>query len=489
MSRRSTGIAGLDLVLGGGLEPGSAVLLAGAPGTGKTILAQQICFAVATREHRAVYYTTLSESHTKLVRHLEQFAFFELEALGPKVEHVHLGDLLRDTPSAGLESLVCEVARHTLETEPAIVVIDSAKMLGELVGRSGLRAALYDLTSRIGHTRTVLLLLGEYTPAEMAGDVEFSLADGIIQLAYEPREPIDRRWLRVVKLRGGSHRAGKHTFGITSPGGVEVFPRIETLVAAETERVSGRISTGIPRLDQLMGGGPAAGDATLVLGPSGAGKTIFALRYVAAGLEKGEHCLFVTFQDTADQLVASAAGFGWDLRTPRAAERLTVSYVPMGSLDLDVVAAVVREELATRPVRRVVIDSLAELVAAARELERFPAYKRSLNGLIRAAGASLLVTSETATIGPLTDPPLAGLMFLFNNVIQLRYIEQDSRAGRAVNIIKMRNSRHDMGLHSVAITEQGMTIGEKLEGAVGLLGWSVLRTHEAAASWPASGGA
>jgi len=475
LNRKATGVPGLDVVLGGGLEPGSTVLLAGAPGTGKTTLAQQICFANATVEHKAVYYTTLSEPHTKLVRHLEQFAFFESASLGPRVEHIHLGDLLRNRPGAGLESLVSEVVRKTLDAQPSIVVIDSAKMLRDFIGQSGLRTALYDLTSRIGHTQAVLLLLGEYTPDEMTSDVEFSLADGIIQLSYQPREPIDRRWLRVIKLRGGSHCEGKHTFRIVSPSGFEVFPRIETLAPGTPAEVSGRISSGVPRLDNLLGGGLPAGDANLVLGPSGVGKTIFALRYVAQGLDSGEHCLYVTFQDTADQLVTMARCFGWDLEAARASGQLTIAYVPMGGLDLDVVAAVVREELCARPVRRVVIDSLAELAAAARETERFPAYKRSLNGLIRAGGASLVVTSETAALGPSADP-LGGLMFLFNTVIQLRYIEHGSQLGRAINVVKMRNSQHDMALHGFSITEDGMTVGDKLEGITGFLGWSALRT-------------
>ena len=95
MKRLATDVPGLDVVLGGGLEPGSVTVLAGAAGTGKTILAQQICFANATPEHRAVYYTTLSEPHTKLVKHLEPFSFFAPEKLGPDVEYIHLGDLIR----------------------------------------------------------------------------------------------------------------------------------------------------------------------------------------------------------------------------------------------------------------------------------------------------------------------------------------------------------------------------------------------------------
>jgi circadian clock protein KaiC len=223
MMRMTTGVAGLDVVLGGGLEPGSVTVLAGAPGAGKTILAQQMCFANATTEHKAVYYTTLSEPHSKLVRHLEQFDFFTPEALGPRVEYLHLGDLIRDDRPGRMEPLVDEVARKTMDEQPVVVVIDSAKALRDFTGDRELRMAFYDLTSRLAHTDAALLLIGEYTPAEMAADVEFALADTIIQLTYEPREPIDRRWLRVLKMRGTNHLEGKHTFRI-GPGGFEVSP-------------------------------------------------------------------------------------------------------------------------------------------------------------------------------------------------------------------------------------------------------------------------
>src|ERR1700682_1990035 len=103
MGRVRTGIADLDLIRGGGLEPGSLVIIAGAPGTGKTILAQQICFANATPEHKALYYTTLSEPHSKLIRHLEPFEFFKPAALGKSVDFIHLGELVQEAGKEGLE--------------------------------------------------------------------------------------------------------------------------------------------------------------------------------------------------------------------------------------------------------------------------------------------------------------------------------------------------------------------------------------------------
>jgi circadian clock protein KaiC len=149
----------------------------------------------------------------------------------------------------------------------------------------------------------------------------------------------------------------------------------------------------------------------------------------------------------------------------------------MGDLELDVLAEAVRSNLAEHRVSRVALDSLAELVLADREWYRFPAFMRSLVGLVRAAGVSLLATSETTGSG-ITAQSLEGLMFLFDNVIDLRYIEQESTLGRALNVVKMRNGAHKTTINSVAITDQGLVVGDKLEGVSGRLGWSVLRAQD-----------
>lgn len=474
MDRLSTGIEALDLVLGGGLPAGALVIFGGPPGTGKTILAEQICFANATPERKAIYYSTISEVPSKLISHLENFEFFDRSALVKRVEFINLGELLSRTGQL-LGDVLDEVVRKSVAEPPGIVVIDSAKALREMSERLPLRTAVYNLGARLAQTGCTLLFLGEYSEREMAEGPEFSLADGIMELAYEPHEPLDRRWLRVIKMRSADHLTGKHSIRI-SRRGIEVFPRLEALIPSPDGAAlpKGRISSGTAGLDQMMGGGIPAGDATAVLGPSGSGKTALALRFVAQGLEAGEHCLYVSFQEDTDQLIRKAASFGWDLVGPHRSGQLEVYYVPHGQLNLDVLGSAVREALARGQLRRVALDSLAELVFAARESERFPAYARTLLGIIRAAGASAVITSETTTLGPMAEPT-GGLSFLFNNVVFLRYIEQESEIRRAIGVVKMRDSNHERGLHQYVMSEHGIEVQGRLECLTGILGWSALR--------------
>lgn len=454
---------------------GSLTILAGVPGTGKTILAQQICFSNATHEHKAVYYSTISEPPGKFIANLEAFDFFDRTALVDRVEFINLGELLQTNGKDGLAAMMDEIVRKCIEEHPVLVVVDSAKALRDFSdSERGLRAAVYNLAARIAHTDTTLIFVGEYSSDEVVSAPEFSLADGIVELVYEAHQPMDRRWLRVRKLRSSNPLSGQHPLQI-SEAGVTVYARAETLDGRHQSvaEPQGRIAIGVPGLDEMSHGGLPKGGSTLVLGPSGCGKTALALRFIVQGLEDGERCLYVTFQENPAQLIRKAASFGWDLGPFLESGRLAIFHVPEGALDLDMVASVVREHLAEAPLQRMVIDSLAEMVLAARESERFPAYARALLGTLRAAGVSVLTTSETSSLGPMMDP-VGGLSFLYHNVFLLRYIELNSEIGRAVAILKMRNSAHEKGLWRFAITDHGFRVLEKLEGVSGLLGWSAL---------------
>ncbi|MGZ8716245.1 MAG: RAD55 family ATPase [Gaiellaceae bacterium] len=495
MELAGTGIADLDLVLGGGLPLGSLIFVAGGSGTGKTILAQQISFANATAERKALYYTLVSEPHSKLVRHLEQFAFFDPDGLGTRVDFIHLPAVLGDpglkaTPQeqgTALTKLIDEVVRASVEQERSVIVIDGIKALRDFasVDGFGFRGVAYDLASKVAHSNAVLLFVGEYTAEEVAYAPEFAVADGILYLADETFGRFDQRWLRILKLRGADYLMGKHSFRIDGSG-IEVFPRFESIAPPRAMWTGERVPLGVEGIDEKIGGGVPRGSATLIAGPSGAGKSVLGLNFVAEGISRGEHCLYLSFQQTEDQLIAHGETFGWPFKAAVASGLLRIRHLEPVEISLDAVGAELREaSLGETRVHRVVVDSLAELEPAARGTARFPDYLTALTGLFASIGATTLLTSETtAFFGPAFELP-HGLAFVADNVILLRYAELESEVRRVLAVVKMRDGDHTKNLLEVEITPTGMTVIGKFSGLTGVLGGSPTLTGPSEAQPPA----
>jgi circadian clock protein KaiC len=265
--------------------------------------------------------------------------------------------------------------------------------------------------------------------------------------------------------------AGQHSFRIDGDG-FKVFPRLETTLPDQVAMLSGRANLGVDGLDKELGGGVPRGDSILLLGPSGVGKTMLALQFTRSGLELGESCLYVSFQESEDQLLERAAGAGWDMRGSLG-DGLVIRHVPPVEIDLDEVGTMIRDELARRDVQRVVLDSLAELAFASQDTDRLPGYIWALTGFVRAIGGTTLFTNEIESLGRVEAGRLS---FLFDDVVFLRYVEIASELRRGVNVLKMRRSRHGQGLIEFAIDEHGVTTRGEITGLSGLLGWSALRS-------------
>ena len=262
-------------------------------------------------------------------------------------------------------------------------------------------------------------------------------------------------------MRGAEIAAGQHSFRHQQRR-LRGLPASRDGGAQVGAHADDRASFGVEKLDAAIGGGIPRGDSTLLIGPSGVGKTLLALAFVAAGFEQGERCLHVSFQENESQLREKAAAAGWDW-TGVGEEQLIVRHIPPVELDLDQVGAVIRSELAANDVKRVVIDSLAELAFAARETERLPAYVWSLGGFVRAAGGTTIFTNEMAALGRGAD--LGGLSFIFNNVFFLRYVEIQSELRRGLNVLKMRQSGHEKGLLGFEIDKDGIGFARPSKGS------------------------
>jgi circadian clock protein KaiC len=436
-------------------------------------------------ERKALYYTMVSEPHSKLVRHLEQFEFFDEAAIGERIELIHLPSLLNmgsreQSPkhrAAAVDQLADEIVRASWKEERSVIVIDGIKALRDFAEGHGFgfRGIAYDLASKISHSNAVLIFVGEYTADEVAYAPEFAVADGILYLADEPQAQFDQRWLRILKLRGTDFLMGKHTLRIDKRG-LEVYPRFEAVasrdvVRAGEDRTGVRLQTGVGGIDDMVGGGLPHSTTTLVAGPSGSGKTVLGLQFIAEGIKRGERCLYLSFQQSPEQLVARGEAFGWPFRKAVEVGLLSIQQLAPVEMSLDAVGADLRRAASLDgAMTRVVVDSLAELEPAARGTNRFPDFLVALTAMFSSIGATSLLTSETSAFFGGGFELTHGLAFVADNVILLRYAELHSEVRRALAIIKMRNGDHVRDIVEVEIATNGMIVKGKFHGLTGILG-------------------
>lgn len=474
--RITTGDANLDMVLGGGLLRGSATLITGPPGAGKSILSQQIAFANATPDDTVLHISTFTEPQPKIVRNLSGFDFFDADRFGSEIVPLGLSDVLMEGDR--LKSFTEEVVSEVLRLEPAITIIDSVRAASQLGVVEGVREALYRLVAQLGHTGTTLVLVGEY-PESISDRPEYAVSDTILWLESGPQGAGDKRAVRVVKHRGSGHLDGRHALEISARG-VTVYPRVESITdvadVAEVDDATGRASIGVDGLDDHLSGGLPRGDATLLIGASGTGKTVMATHFVAAGIAAGESALYVTLEESADALRAKWAAFDLPLAAAVDEGRLEVMQAPITELDIDWFAQSVRDAMHRLQPSRIVFDSLSELRTGAVREDRHPGYLWALANMARRDGASVVFTQEVPTVGALTSND--GVSNLFSNVLLLRYFEDDGALGRALTILKMRDSMHSHDLIRLSIDQDGIHQHGVVEGIEsGLMGWTALRVE------------
>jgi circadian clock protein KaiC len=469
-----THVRGLDEVLGGGLPEYSFNLIAGTPGTGKTTLSQQLMFALGTAERPALHFTVVGEPALKLLRYQQQFTFFDSAKVGTSVQYVNLTHAtLEQGLSTVLDAMVAEVER----VGPGVVVVDSflTVVRAAAIARDGgmaLQGFLERLALHLTSWQATTFLVGEYEESDAPKNPVFTVADGILWLYQSIDRNSGVRKLQVAKMRGQAALPGLHTMRITKDG-LDVFPRIMRRAPELDQRArpKKRLSTGVPAVDQMLGGGIPAWDSILVTGPAGSGKSAMASQFVSAGLSKGEPAVIAVFEEHPEEFIAHAKSLAPNLGPMVRKGLLEVVYLRPLDLSVDEALLEIQAAVKRTKAQRLVIDSLSgfELALAPTFREDFRESLYRMVGALTGAGVTVFMTTEVAQ--SFTDLRFSTdlISFLTDDVIVQRYVEIEGDIRKVMTVIKMRGSEHSKALRLYDVTKKGLVVGDALHDYRGII--------------------
>jgi circadian clock protein KaiC len=444
-----TGIPQLDTILGGGLLRGSLALVIGSPGSGKTIMAEQIAFHRAAAGGATLFLTGYSETHAKLLTHTSGLSFFKPELIGAKVQFVSLLDLLRGGSDETEEAIVATARSQ----QASLAIIDGfGGMRKALADEPGVAQFLYSLGAKLALLGATTLVVLEGDPDEAARFPELTVCDVILALRREQQGSRKRRLLEVVKARGSAPLEGLHPYVIDGQG-LSIFPRFESLpLAGKPGWNPARAGFANAGIDALFGGGLNAGTATLAGGSPGVGKTLLGLQFIADGARLGEPTLFLGFLESLEQLHEQGRVFGMDLAAAERTGQARFLVLPAHDLEADYIAGLLYEDVERRGVRRLVIDSAAELERAIGATERKSGFLSALVNYLRSRQVTTYLTLDMPTIaGPTIEFAETPLSLIAENLALLRNVEYRGQLHLVLGVLKMRFSDHERGICEYAI--------------------------------------
>jgi len=462
LERVPTGIAGLDQILRGGLLSGGVYIIEGIPGTGKTILANQICFNHVATGGRAAFVTLLAESHTRMLQHLQPMTFYEEEAIPDRLYYISGFRILE---SEGLKGIVDLLRREIQGQRASLLVLDGFATTEEsATSPREFKKFVHEVQAHASSLGCTVLLLTNGSERDVSP--EYTMVDGVIHLEDTLFEQRTERTLRVGKFRGSDFLPGLHPFRITSRGH-EIFPRVEMAFAVPTVQDAyspRRHSTGIPTLDAILGGGLLAETSNGLYGPTGIGKTTFGLQYLAQ-CTAADPGTFFGFFESPERLRARAQTLGIDLRGLERSGAVELIWYPQGEHILDELGHSMVDAVRRRGVKRLFIDGYGALVESATNPERMTRFVSTLGNELRALKATVIMSMESRNVmGTAMELPNKGLSSLLEGLILMRYTELEGRIRRVISVTKIRDSAFDPNLREFTVTPSGIEIGDGLRG-------------------------
>jgi circadian clock protein KaiC len=457
LSRLPTGISGVDEILHGGLLKAGVYLVRGAPGAGKTILANQICFHHVSTGGKAAYVTLLAESHARMLENMAEFSFFRADAVPESVYYVSAFAALKDRGLPGVtELLAAEIRARKVE----LLILDGLVTASEAAGSvQELKLFVSELQVYSSLMGCTILLLNSVSAHDHVTP-EQTMVDGILRLRHELVGSRHERTLEVVKFRGSATIGGSHAMRITEDG-IVVFPRLEASRIAEVEQLldDASLSTGVPGFDSLShaGGYPPA-SVTAVAGASGSGKTLLGLHFVGQATPQ-EPALLFGFYESPAVLARIGASFGLDLEALRKQHALEIIWQPYGLHGLDELAYRLLRAVKRTHCKRLFIDGLGGFLSARAFEERGSSFLAALSNELRRLGTTTLVAVESEDPQGLAIPLAGhGISAMADNVVRLRIQEQAGLARRLVSMGKVRGSRLALSLRELTLSDAGLLV-------------------------------
>ncbi|MEW5930279.1 MAG: ATPase domain-containing protein [Gemmatimonadota bacterium] len=467
-----TGVPGLDRLTGGGLRRGGLHVVLGGPGAGKSVLAHQIGAHQIRAGGKVLYLTALVETHQMLLSQARTFRFFDPAFVPGSFYYASLYPALA---AGGLQGAREEIGRLVAHHAPTLLVLDGVHAL-----KAGAESPLdyqrfmHDMEAQAAVAGTTTLMLVHPPEGGISSDPTFTIADAILHMRSRMVRLRDVRMFSVGKLRGVAHVGGWHTFRITGDG-VHVYPRVEALTSGMEAHLvgttpppdsGGPMHVSIRGVDEMLGGGLDRNTVSLVVGTPGAGKTLFGLAFLAAGLEAGEPGLFLGYHETPETLIHKGEGVGLPIRRGVDEGAIHLHWQAPAELLVDQEVERLLSMIEEHRIQRVVIDALEDLRQAVIPRSRELFVLASLANLLRERKVTTVMMHDlTRIVGVSFDMPMAELSALMDNALHLRAVEMKGEMKRLIAILKVRARAHDHGLREFTITPKGMSVGKTFSGS------------------------
>ena len=470
-----TGISSLDIIAKGGLPKNRTTLISGTAGSGKTVFAVQFLAAGIAKGENGVF-VTFEESADDIRANMRSFGWdlaqwekdgkltFVDASPDPNVETVEAGGF-------DLGALLARVENAIKKVNAERVSVDSlGAVFSQFSDQTMVRGELFRIATALKAMGVTAVLTAERTedhgPVARFGVEEF-IADNVMILRNVLEAESRRRTIEILKFRGCDHQKGEFPFTIIPHGGVIVIPLSAMQLSMKSSNV--RISSGNKDLDEMCGGGFFRDSVTLVSGATGTGKTLTVTQFLQGGAANNEKCLLLAFEESRDQLVRNATGWGFDFEKMERDGMLRVvcDYPDLSGLEDWLVT--IQQIITDFKPQRVALDSLSALENVG-TLKAFREFVIGLTSFIKHQEITGMFTATTGSLMGGDSITESNISTLTDSIILLRYVEMFGEMKRGLTVLKMRGSAHDKAIREFTIGKGGMQMGRPFRNVTGIIG-------------------